>query len=345
MNKIFTPSTSALLTILAVGYIFIHLFASIAFPDGSFYLFSAFSLWGILYICLSLVAKRNRFTTGFRRLMFVVFIVSPLCIFLCNFWGLDSSLTRYLSGGIVISCCIFLVVYINKLMRVKALTEYPPNIKIQQELQARILDKKSQSTIMLVIIFTIVGFGAFFSIGTVALNEYRSVKELNDAVRRLSDETNDLKDLRERSRRDYVIDSINLRRFENKVSNIQNLLSAYKDIASEKAIAERLKLYESNKLQWDQIIMRVSLAILTVFLVQIFFNVYKYHQVQTNYLENKLEALRLFALSENEEEQKQFRKTILSNINKSPGFGKDPSSPIDQVIKMAEKINDKAKKD
>lgn len=85
--------------------------------------------------------------------------------------------------------------------------------------------------------------------------------------------------------------------------------------------------------------MRTSIALLTIFLVQIFFNIYKYFQGHTNYLENKLETILLYLDPSVPVEQKAvLRRVLLSKIGGMPNFGRTPVAPLDQLVDIAEKM-------
>lgn len=227
---------------------------------------------------------------------------------------------------------------------------------VKHDLIERINTGKLYSNVMLGIIFVIVGFGVFFSVGTVSLDEYRAIKELeNDKVSIMrswkSIEENSagvrnvIRSLSTTPTTDAHINFVkeSVDQFNANVVNNGQVLISKIDTLGSANLLDRLNKIQENRIRWDGIIMRVSLALITVFLVQIFFNVYKYYQVQINVLQNKLEAIKLYEKTEDVDENKYLRKTVIDNVNTTSNFGKPPASPIDQILKTAEMMKDKAK--
>ena len=81
--------------------------------------------------------------------------------------------------------------------------------------------------------------------------------------------------------------------------------------------------------------MRVAIAALTFFLVQVFLRIYKYNKQQNTSLLTKAEVLELF--NEPGTDMKKLREILASKIEENPKFGNSPTTPIEQIIHIAEK--------
>jgi hypothetical protein len=91
----------------------------------------------------------------------------------------------------------------------------------------------------------------------------------------------------------------------------------------------------ADKLQtsWPDIAIRVTLAVLTLFLVQIFFAVYKYNQHLSNLLAAKAEALELLAVTP--EDRQRVRSEMIPLATESlPGFAAGPQTPLQDILNV-----------
>ena len=85
------------------------------------------------------------------------------------------------------------------------------------------------------------------------------------------------------------------------------------------------KAIEGDHINWEHIAMRGTIAALTIFLVQIFFHIFKYNQTQESLLSSKAEVLELY--KEDEPKRKDLRAYFLSKIDSNPAFSKSPKAP------------------
>lgn len=129
-----------------------------------------------------------------------------------------------------------------------------------------------------IILIVIIGGSASF--GTVALNEANKVRELESERLKMLEivnaiQTNDSSKSAERN------------------IEVKRIISArYGDESSYKVILENIE--KQSYVSWPDIAMRMTIAALTLFLVQIFFHIYKYNQQQASQLLTKAEVLELY---------------------------------------------------
>ena len=96
---------------------------------------------------------------------------------------------------------------------------------------------------------------------------------------------------------------------------------------------------EKTQTSWPDIAIRATLAILTLFLVQIFFAVYKYSAQLSNTLATKAEALDLLCVSA--EDRRLLRHEMLSIVrDASPSFGAGPNTPLQDTLEFLKKLKD-----
>jgi hypothetical protein len=96
---------------------------------------------------------------------------------------------------------------------------------------------------------------------------------------------------------------------------------------------------ERTQTSWPDIAIRVTLAVLTLFLVQIFFAVYKYSQHLSNVLAAKAEALEL--LSVTPEDRQHVRNEMIALVREGvPGFGSGPNTPLQEILELLGKLRE-----
>ena len=95
-------------------------------------------------------------------------------------------------------------------------------------------------------------------------------------------------------------------------------------------------LQTQSVIRWPEIALRATIAILTLFLVQVFFNIYKYNQQQTSHLYSKAETLELYRNAE--AEKVEMRKGMLSKMDPAPRFERGPTPPTEQIINVLDKV-------
>lgn len=101
------------------------------------------------------------------------------------------------------------------------------------------------------------------------------------------------------------------------------------------ATLERLK--EESKSNYADIAIRVTIAVLTIFLVQVFFSVYKYNRHLAIMLSAKAEALEL--VSNDDDARKELSREAVSIVKESiPGFGPNPRTPMEEAGRITERV-------
>jgi hypothetical protein len=209
--------------------------------------------------------------------------------------------------------------------------------------------RTSKFSILIMIILVCIGGTA--SVGTVALDQFSKVRELEKHrgnLIKLSDQflgnnlrvtvtrdTSAYEDpyegsvgSRKRFHTDiYIQDSLTLASIKYTLEELYGSKDSYKDIID--------KINQQSTFSTNEIIMRISIAALTLFLVQVFFHIYRFNQKQATSLFTRSEVFELH--KENDADKKNLREILASKLEESPKFGKSPSTPIEQVINIAEK--------
>jgi hypothetical protein len=95
------------------------------------------------------------------------------------------------------------------------------------------------------------------------------------------------------------------------------------------------RLSQQSQTNYADIAIRVTIAVLTIFLVQVFFSVYKYNRHLAIMLAAKAEALEL--AGNDDDARKELSREAVSIIKESvPGFGPQPRTPIDHAVRAVE---------
>jgi type II secretory pathway component PulC len=104
----------------------------------------------------------------------------------------------------------------------------------------------------------------------------------------------------------------------------------------EKVFEDVKKLTQTS---WADIAARGTIALLTLFLVQIFFSVYKFNRQLSSSLSAKAEAIEMIASDKDSEQL--LNKELISVVKQHlPGFGKEPKTPLHEAIDLAGKLKE-----
>lgn len=191
----------------------------------------------------------------------------------------------------------------------------------------------------LVAIILLVFIGGSISIGTIALDQFSKLRQL-EKVRQemlnvaLNIDTGSIFDLTEHDEnsRMYILKKDSTLGKSIKES-IKATFGSLEDTKNYKQLLENIQKKESYNL--SEIIMRVAIAALTFFLVQVFLRIYKYNKQQNTSLLTKAEVLELF--NEPGTDMKKLREILAAKIEENPKFGNSPTTPIEQIINIADK--------
>jgi len=109
----------------------------------------------------------------------------------------------------------------------------------------------------------------------------------------------------------------------------------YKTSATYEATLNRLS--QQSQTNYADIAIRVTIAVLTIFLVQVFFAVYKYNRHLAIMLAAKAEALKL--AGSDEDARKELSREAVSIVKEAvPTFGAQPRTPMEEIARLADKI-------
>lgn len=190
----------------------------------------------------------------------------------------------------------------------------------------RAQEASKMTSISLVIMVAIVFIGGSASMGTLLLDEIKKINKL-DEVREEYERS-----VREFDRRYNALDE-QFKTPEFSAELKYALDYSRKNDSTYNALL--IKAQNPEYIHWQEIVLRATIAVLTLFLVQIFFQIYKYSQQQGAYLSGKAELLELY--KDIDVEQKDLRTGLLSKIEKEPRFGKEPASPAEQILNVFKK--------
>jgi hypothetical protein len=195
--------------------------------------------------------------------------------------------------------------------------------KVISAVALRAKSSTKMTSVSLVIMIVIVFIGGGTSIGTVALNEAGKLRELEIERLKLIKLTNTLTDT-----------SVHK---DTAFAHIKKLIGErYGTENSYQKLIEDIQ--KQSYISWPDIVMRVTIAALTLFLVQVFFHIYKYNRQQSSNLFTKAEILELY--KDPEADRDELRRILLSKTDPHLKFEKDPSSPSEQIIQIIEKNKD-----
>jgi len=97
------------------------------------------------------------------------------------------------------------------------------------------------------------------------------------------------------------------------------------------------RLSQQSQSNYADIAIRVTIAVLTIFLVQVFFAVYKYNRHLAIMLAAKAEALEL--VGSDDDARKNLSREAVSIVKETvPGFGSQPRTPLEEITRFAEKV-------
>jgi len=176
----------------------------------------------------------------------------------------------------------------------------------------------------LVIMLVIVAIGGSASFGTVALSEAKKVRELEAERLKMLNIIN-------------IIQEADSTKFDERNNKLKEIISyRYGNENTYKSIIENIE--KQSYVSWPDIAMRITIAALTLFLVQIFFHIYKYNQQQASHLFTRAEILELY--KESGADQSELRLGLLAKVDSNPKFEKSPSTPTEQFINVISKAKD-----
>lgn len=196
--------------------------------------------------------------------------------------------------------------------------------KVIQSILMRVSSSNRAVTFSLIIMVLMVIIGGGASFGTVALNEANKIRELEVERGNLLRLTYLL------NHPDSIKDNNHYKEIKERISLKYGNQNSYKNLLE--------NIEKQSYISWPDIAMRITIAALTLFLVQIFFHIYKYNQQQSSQLMNKAETLELFR--EADANQAELRTFLLSKSDFSTKFDKSPVSPTEQIINIIGKAKD-----
>lgn len=189
--------------------------------------------------------------------------------------------------------------------------------------------RMTNTALMMIIGIVLVGGGA--SIGMAAFNDIQKIRDLELARKNLVVMTNDLKEVKVKMGIFYRSDTAEVSEL------LKDMNSKLANTSDYKTLLDSLK--DKSTISWEDIAMRATIAALTLFLVQVFFQIYKFNQQQSFYLNSKAEVIELYKMEDTD--KTELPKVLLEKLDANIRFGKDIATPIEQVINILAKVKDK----
>jgi hypothetical protein len=194
----------------------------------------------------------------------------------------------------------------------------------------RSIRSERQANFSLVIMLMLVMVGGMASFGLWALTHADRISTLESEtnnLRRLSESFQDVRDKLDSNNEAAAKDS--LARLDQFVKDNKLDYQSYKDTLG--------RLSQQSQLNYGDIAIRVTIAVLTIFLVQVFFAVYRYNRHLAIMLAAKAEALEL--AGNDDDSRKDLSREAVSIIKESiPGFGAHPKTPIEEIVRAVDRL-------
>lgn len=189
-------------------------------------------------------------------------------------------------------------------------------------------------------IILLVFIGGSTSIGTIALDQFSKLRQMEKVRQEMLFIINKLDIKSANVEVSFPIDSIKMISISHDSTlsktiqkTIETTFGSIEDTQNYKQLLENIQKKEIYNI--SEIIMRVAIAAMTFFLVQVFLRIYKYNKQQNTSLLTKAEVLELF--NEPGTDMKKLREILASKIEENPKFGNTPATPIEQIINFTDK--------
>lgn len=317
------------------------------------YLIIIFPLAPTLYICSEIISTsapdwlsisypilKTLFTID---ILIIITTIGTLCIILCSTQYQET--LNHVTKNIIETSPFSS----NGILSEPELLLGQGNTKFDRVIKAlffRVNRSEKTAKLSLAIIVLLVFIGGSISIGTIALDQFSKLRQL-EKVRQ-----NMLSAIDQIDKRNFQFevhnskDSTELieRQLDNVVANsiqtaVEATFGSLEDTKNYKQLLENIQKKESYNI--SEIIMRVAIAALTFFLVQVFLKIYKYNQQQSTSLLTKAEVLELF--NEEGANKEKLLDLLASKLEGNPKFGNSPATPIEQIINIADKAKSNGK--
>ncbi|WP_445454479.1 hypothetical protein [Flavobacterium sp. 25HG05S-40] len=321
----------AIISGTVISYLSGRAINSIYFYIGSWMVNIAFALF-INKIC-TLFVKKSTFLLFLPYLPILNSVINILEIYGLFLLEINYILLYFLD--VFVYLLIFLILFNNLILIANLSDTKTPNKKNENQdastensyvskIIKLILERANSSnrntTFSLIIMIIIVIIGGSASFGTVALNEVNKIRELETERIKMLNIITILKD-----------EQISNTDRNNEIKEI--LTSRYGNETSYNEVIKNIE--QQSYISWPDIAMRITIAALTLFLVQIFFHIYKYNQQQASNLFTRAEVLELY--QESDSNLDELRLGLLSKLDQNPKFDKSPTSPTEQFISIIKK--------
>ena len=183
------------------------------------------------------------------------------------------------------------------------------------------------TTVSLVMIIILVVIGGSASIGTVAFNEFQNARELEQERGRFIKTAKLFRLYMDDQASGIIKRNLDMPFPGQFEARLDSVIKTFDTNKYDELLANTL---QKKEISWGDLAMRVTIAALTLFLVQIFFHIYKYNQLQESHLFSKAEMMKLF--NEQGSDKESLRKGMLEKTQPDVPFGKGPTSPTEKVI-------------
>lgn len=200
--------------------------------------------------------------------------------------------------------------------------------RVIRSVTGRSIKSENMASISLIVMMILVIAGGMASFGLWALTHADRISTLEAERNKLISLQSDVKEVRDKLNASEDVKA-HLDRLNKFIDQNYSTSESYKEALN------RLSL--QSQTNYADIAIRVTIAVLTIFLVQVFFAVYKYNRHLAIMLAAKAEALEL--AGNDDDARKELSREAVNIIKESvPGFAPYLRTPIEEATRMVEKL-------
>jgi hypothetical protein len=201
--------------------------------------------------------------------------------------------------------------------------------RVIKSVVGRSMKSEHVASISMIIMIVLVMVGGMASFGLWAFTHADRISSLEAERNKLISLQADMKEVRDKLTTGSEDAKAQLDRLIKFIDQNYSTSESFKETLN--------RLSVQSQTNYADIAIRVTIAVLTIFLVQVFFSVYKYNRHLAIMLAAKAEALEL--AGNDAAARKELSREAVSIVKESvPGFGPHPRTPIEEATSMAERF-------
>jgi hypothetical protein len=197
--------------------------------------------------------------------------------------------------------------------------------RVINSVMGRSMKSEHVASFSLIIMIVLVLVGGMASFGLWAFTHADRISSLEAERNKLISLQADIKEVRDKFSTSSEDAKARLDRLIKFIDQNYSTSESYKEALNRLSI--------QSQTNYADIAIRVTIAVLTIFLVQVFFSVYKYNRHLAIMLAAKAEALEL--AGNDVDARKDLSREAVNIVKESvPGFGPHPRTPINEATRM-----------